>query len=81
MGTVELATLKQGIKQYIDEADERVVVMIQAMLEADQQQNSARYDQLSPEQEAILSQHITLYEQGKMTFSTWGDVKARITSR
>ncbi len=36
---------------------------------------------LSPEQEAILEQRMGKYESGLMKFSSWDDVKKRVTAR
>jgi hypothetical protein len=36
---------------------------------------------LSPEQETILEQRMEKYEKGEMKFSTWDEVKKRITSK
>jgi len=36
---------------------------------------------LTPEQEAILDERIEKYEKGLMKFSSWEEVKARITKK
>ena len=80
MSAAELKELRKEAKKYLDHADERVVKMVYAMLEADAT-NEASSNQLTPEQEAELDADIELYEKGLMEFSTWEDVKARITSK
>ena len=83
MSATELKELRKEVKKYIDHADERMVNIVYAMLEADQEaeKNSTGRTNLAPEQEAILDQHIELYEKGQMEFSTWEDARARITTK
>jgi hypothetical protein len=83
MSTAELKELRREVKQYLDHADERIVTMIRAMLEADlaAERGNAGHTGLTQEQEVVLDQQIELYEKGQMEFSTWEDARTRITSR
>jgi len=83
MSATELKELRKEVKKYIDHADERMVNIVYAILAADEdsENRSAVHTGLAPEQEAILDQHIELYEKGRMKFSTWEDARARITSK
>lgn len=80
MSEAELKELRKETKKFIDRADERVLRMVYAMLEAD-----ARLDTtdvyLSKEQETILNEQVALYEKGEMKFSSWDDAKQRIISK
>jgi hypothetical protein len=79
MSAADLRTLRKETKKYIDYADERVVKMVYAMLEADAENNNFLYS-LTAEQEAILDECMELDEKGLMKYSTWADARARITS-
>jgi len=80
MSTAELKELRKGVKKQIDHADERVVKMVYAMLEADAE-NEEESSSLSPEQEVVLRERMEKYEKGLTKFSTWDEVEKRIVSR
>lgn len=80
MSAAELKELRKEVKTFIDSADERVVRMVYAMLGADSGNEHSSY-QLTPEQEAILDDCMRLEEKGLMEYSSWEDVKARITAK
>jgi len=80
MSASELEELRKGVKLYLDQADERVVRMVYAMLETDSMSGQSAYS-LTPEQEAELDDCLELDEKGQMEFSSWEEVKARIISK
>ncbi len=80
MSEAELKELRKETKKFIDHADERVLRMVYAMLEADAR-TEATDEYLSADQEAILNEQVALYEKGEMKFSTWEDAKQRIISK
>jgi hypothetical protein len=77
MSAAELKELRKETKKYIDQADERVVKMVYAMLEADAE-NEKAVASLSPEQEALLDEYVAMDEKGLIGYSSWEDVKGRI---
>jgi hypothetical protein len=83
MSAAELKELRKEVKKYIDHADERMVNIVYALLEADHGPGTknAEHSDLTPEQEVILDHHIDLYEKGLMKFSSWEEARARITSK
>jgi hypothetical protein len=81
MSAAELKEMRKEVKKYIDQADERMVNIVYAILEADKGAEKDNINNLSPEQEKILDEHVMLYENGKMEFSTWKDARSRITSK
>ena len=83
MSAAELKEMKKKVKKYIDQADERAVNIVYAMLEADQstERIHAWHTGLALEQEEVLDRHIELYEKGQMEFSTWEQARGRITSK
>jgi len=80
MSAAELTKLRKGVMKYLDHADERVVRMVYAMLETDAESEKTSYS-LTPQQEAILDECMELDEKGKMEYSSWEDVRARIISK
>lgn len=78
MIATEIQRLRRETKKYIDLADERVLRLVLAMLEADAERGQPY---LSPKQEALLNEHIELYEKGEMQFSSWQDVRSRIAEK
>jgi hypothetical protein len=80
MSTSEIKELRKGTKKYIDHADERVLKMVYAMLEADAENEMAQSG-LTPEQEAILDETMELDKKGLLEYTTWEDAKARIISK
>mgnify|MGYP000721093310 CR=1 FL=1 len=80
MSETELKELRKETKKFIDHADERVLRMVYAMLEADARTETTDV-YLSADQEAILNEQVALYEKGEMKFSTWEDAKQRIISK
>jgi len=80
MSAAELKELRKETKKYIDHADERVVRLVCAMLEADAENENASY-QLTPEQEKMLEDRMKKAKKGLTKFSTWEEVEKRITSR
>lgn len=76
---VELAELRNEVKSIIDHADERVIRMVYAMLEADAESKIGDKEYtLSPEQASILRERMESYERGTMKYSSWSNVKTRI---
>ncbi|MBE2289566.1 MAG: hypothetical protein IAE95_08435 [Chitinophagaceae bacterium] len=80
MSETELKELRKETKKFIDHADERVLRMVYAMLEADAR-TEATDKYLSADQEAVLNEQVALYEKGEMKFSTWDEAKQRIISK
>lgn len=80
MSAAELKELRKEVKKYIDHADERAIRMVYAMLEADLQTEQPTAI-LTPEQEAILDECMELDAKGLMKYSSWDDVRARISSK
>lgn len=80
MSAAELKELKNEMKKFIDGADERIVRKMYAVIEENEESEDIS-SPLTPEQEAILDEHIQQYENGLMKFSSWEDVKGRITSK
>ncbi len=80
MSASELKELRKETKRYIDQADERAVRMIYAMLKSDAENEREQFE-LTTEQEAILNERMERYEKGEMKFSSWDDVKSRIMSK
>jgi len=80
MSAVELKELKKEAKKYLDHADERVVRMVYAMLEADAA-NENESSALTPEQEAILDERMELDAKGLMQYATWEEVEKRILAK
>ena len=80
MSETELKELRKETKKFIDHADERVLRMVYAMLEADARTETTDV-YLSADQEAILNEQVALYEKGEMKFSTWDEAKQRIISK
>jgi len=79
MSAVELAELRNEVKSIIDQADERVIRMVYAMLAADEESNGTESEYtLSPEQMSLLRERIASYERGTMKFSSWSEVRNRI---
>ena len=78
----ELAQLRTEVKNILDHADERVIRMVYAMLEADEATKSKEKEySLSPEQMNLLKERMESYERGTMSFSPWSDVKDRIVNK
>ena len=80
MSVTELNELRSGAKKYLDAADEKVVRLVYAMLEANANMELPAYE-LSPEQETELSEIMDLDEKGQLSYSPWEEVKARIISK
>jgi hypothetical protein len=80
MSAAELKELRNGAKEHIDHADENIVRMVYAMLEVNAENEKEATD-LSPEHDAILDEHLALFEKGLMEFSNWEDARARISSK
>jgi hypothetical protein len=81
MDASELKEIRKATKKYIDHADERVVRMVYAMLQADAEYCRQEEYVLTPGQKAILEEQINAYKKGQLKFSSWEDVKARITAK
>ena len=79
MSAAELKELRKEVKKYIDHADERMVRMVYAMVEADKE--TVEQFSLTPEQEAELERRMELDRQGLMKYSSWEEVKTRIISK
>ena len=80
MSAAELKELRKEAKKYIDHADERVVRLVYAMLEADAENENASYE-LTPQQEAELDEILELDKKGLIEYSSWEEVKTRILSK
>jgi hypothetical protein len=80
MSTAELKELRKEAKKYIDHADERVVKMVYAMLEADTESDKAAIH-LTPEQEAELERRMELDKKGLMKYSTWEEARKRVIQK
>lgn len=86
MSTAELNELRMEVKKYIDHADERVIKMVYAMLEADENTErrssyAANTSYLTPAQQQLLSERMEKYEKGEMRFSSWAAAKKRIMAK
>jgi hypothetical protein len=80
MSTTEMKELRNEAKKFIDCADERVLKMVYAMLEADaENENALSY--LSPEQEALLDETMALDKKGLLEYTTLEEARARIISK
>ena len=77
MRAAELKELRKEAKKHKDHADERVVKMVYAMLEADAE-NEKNTTGLTPEQEAELDKFMELDAKGLIEYSPWEDARARI---
>ena len=80
MSASELNELRIGAKKYLDAADEKVVRLVFAMLEANANMEQPAYE-LSRDQETELSEIMDLDEKGQLSYSSWEEVKARISSK
>ncbi len=80
MSATELKELRKAVQKHIGHADERVVKMVYAMLEADAE-NEKNSFYLTTEQDAELDEIIELDKKGLMEYSPWEEVKARILSK
>ncbi len=65
MNATELKELRKAVKKLLDQADERVVRMVHAMLKADAAHMKSLYA-LTPDQEAILEKRMEQYKKGQM---------------
>ena len=63
MRTTVKKDIRKEVKEYIDHADDRMVKIIHAMLEADQDQDW--WDEISDEQRASIDRGLRQLEQGK----------------
>lgn len=70
------AELREDLHQMIDQADDRVLNMIHAMLHADMAEPE-EYE-LSDAHKAILDERIAAHERNPQAGSDWETVKARI---
>ncbi len=73
MSTAELKELRHEVKKYIDHADEKVVKMVFAMLEADAEDNL--WDEMPDEIRADLEQSLAQSAKGQTI--THEEVKKR----
>ncbi|MBC7553733.1 MAG: hypothetical protein H7257_07120 [Taibaiella sp.] len=78
MSEAEIMELRKEAKKYIDNADERALKMVYAMLEADAK-NEDTFS-LTPQQDAELNEILELDKKGLLGYSSWSDVKQRIIS-
>ena len=79
MSAAELQALKQEVMVYLDNADERMIRIVYAMLETDAQ-NELYHHSLTSVQNAILVERMDKYNKGNMKFSGWEEVEGRIKS-
>ena len=63
MRTTVKKDIRAEVKEYIDHADERMVKIIHAMLEADQDQDW--WDEISDEEKSSIDRGLRQLEQGK----------------
>lgn len=63
MTSVEVKELKKEVKKYIDQADERMVKVVFAMLEADQQEDW--WDKISEGERSAIETGLKQMETGK----------------
>lgn len=71
---MDATRVRQKIHEYVDNADERFLTLVNGMIEADLSQDY----ELSEEQQQELDKRLEKYEAGKMNFSSWDTVKNRI---
>lgn len=75
MGTHQIREL---LHEYIDKADERLINLIFAMVQADM--NEDDYE-LSATHKKILDERIAAHEANPLSGSSWKEVKTRIKSQ
>ncbi len=63
MRTTLKKDIRKEVKEYIDHADDRMVKIIHAMLEADQDQDW--WDEISDEEKSSIDRGLRQLEQGK----------------
>ena len=78
MSAAELLALRKEAKEYIDNVDESVLIKVCAILESNGTESSTY---LTPDQEAVLDETLELDKKGLLTYSSWEEVKDRITSK
>jgi len=75
MDTIEL---KKNIHRFVDEADERILRIINAIIEAETQEGQPAVPQWFYEE---LDKRRERHQKGKSKSSTWEEVKERILNR
>lgn len=73
MGTVEI---REKLHDLIDNADDRLLNLIFAMMVADMKDY-----QLSESQQKILDQRLASHEANSLTGSSWEEVKSRVKQK
>jgi predicted transcriptional regulator len=64
MTTVEIKELKKEVKRYVDQADERMIKVVYAMFEADQQEDDW-INNISEGEKASIQRGLDQLAQGK----------------
>ena len=72
MGTIKL---RNELHQYIDSADDRLINLMYALVQADLKEEDY---QLSKEHKKILDSRLATHEENPTSGSDWNEVKSRI---
>ncbi|WKK74503.1 addiction module protein [Marivirga salinae] len=75
MGTAQIREL---LHEYINKADERLINLMYAMVQADLKEDG--YD-LSEAHKKVLDERLTAYQANPSAGSSWEDVKNRIRNK
>lgn len=76
--TMETNQIRELLHEYINKADERLINLIYAMVQADM--NEDDYE-LSATHKKILDERIAAHEANPLSGSSWTEVKTRIKSQ
>jgi hypothetical protein len=71
-----LDKIKEALHQYIDQADERMLTILQAVMEADQ--SEVESDSALEQAIQVAEEHREQVKNGSMSVSSWQEVKQRL---
>ena len=71
-------TIRKKVIEYISHAEDNVLEAVYKMLKI--YEDSEGKSQMTPDQKSEIERRSTLYRQGKLKTSSWGDVKKRTSS-
>jgi len=74
MGTPQI---KELLHQYINKADERLINLMYAMVQADMKEDY----ELSAAQKKVIDERVAAHETNPSSGSSWEEVKTRIRSK
>ncbi len=75
------ALLRKKVHQYVDQVDEKMLRLLNAMLSEAIHIEEDNGTLLTPEQIKELDRRVKLYQAGEMKSQPWGKVKARILKK